>query len=301
MNDLGMAEHPDVYTAQEHPEIKRKYLNIRYAERTSAEYLDIYLPEEGEGPFPVIIDMHGGGWIYGVKSSVRMYPVLEGLKKGYAVVSLAYTLSGDGIFPVQIYDVKAAIRYLRGNAGPYRLDAGRIGLWGLSAGAYLAALAGATNGVEVMEDKSMGYEEFSSDVEAVVALYAPVNLAACQVEKNRAGGYDTPEGRLLGKDPLEDPEWVKFTDPVTYVNSRVPPFFLQYGDADQLVSPDQGKYLVRALKPWLKEDQIFFEIIHGAEHADDKFRTKENTEKIFHFLDRHLKGSHNQKQKEESL
>lgn len=301
MNDLGMAEHPDVYTAQEHPEITRKYLNIRYAERTSAEYLDIYLPEEGDGPFPVIIDMHGGGWIYGVKSSVRMYPVLEGLKKGYAVVSLAYTLSGDGVFPVQIYDVKAAVRYLRGNARRYCLDAGRIGLWGLSAGAYLAALAGATNGVEAMEDKSMGYEGFPSDVEAVVALYAPVNLAACQLERNRADGYDSPEGRLLGKDPLEDPEWIKFADPATYVGSRVPPFFLQYGDADQLVSPDQGKYLVRALKPWLREDQIFFEVIHGAEHADDKFRTKENTEKIFRFLDRHLKGIHNQKQEEESL
>lgn len=292
MNEIGMSKHPDVYTVVEHPEITRKYLDLRYAAKTKSEYLDIYLPEEGEGPFPVIVDIHGGGWHYGVKSSRRMHPVIDGLKRGYAVVSLAYTLSGEAQFPVQIHDVKAAVRFLRAHAAEYRLDPGKIGLWGLSAGAHLAALAGTTNGVDVLEDKSMGNESYSSDVQAVVALYAPVNLAVCQVEENRAFGSNTPEGLYLGVDPLEGKEIVEMADPVSYLRGErdnIPPFFMQYGDEDEIVSAKQGVYLKAALERYLPSDQIYFEIVHGAKHADELYRTKENTEKIYGFWNKHLK------------
>ena len=120
--------------------IKTKYLDVAYASKSPAEKLDLYLPNEGKGPFPLIIEIHGGGFFIGEKSG-QIAPMLEGLKRGYALASVGYRLSGEArfgrgqrrqgchqvpaaMFPAAVNDVKAAIKFLRANAARYNLDPG---------------------------------------------------------------------------------------------------------------------------------------------------------------------------------
>ena len=174
---MVLTESKETSVVLETPELHRKFLNVTYAYCTDDEVMDIYLPEEGDGPFPVIVDIHGGGWYYGVKSSLKLKPVLTGLKRGYAVVSLQYTWSVHGRFPIQIYDIKAAIRFLRANSKKYFLNPDKIGLWGLSAGAHLACLAGTAAEIPQLEDLRMGNPQESSRVQCVVALYPIIDIS----------------------------------------------------------------------------------------------------------------------------
>ena len=96
--------------------IKRKWQDIAYANLSPSQKLDIYLPDEGDGPFPVIVSVHGGAFMFGDKVDGQLTPMLEGLKRGYAVVSINYRLSGEALFPANITDVKAAIRGVKANA-----------------------------------------------------------------------------------------------------------------------------------------------------------------------------------------
>jgi acetyl esterase/lipase len=131
--------------------IKRKWLDIPYADYSEAQKLDIYLPDKGEGPFPVIALLHGGGWIFGDKGDVLDQPFLEALKRNYALVCINYRLSDEAQFPCQIYDCKAAVRYIRANAKNYYLDSEHVGVWGVAAGGHLAALLGTSAKVRELE------------------------------------------------------------------------------------------------------------------------------------------------------
>lgn len=105
--------------------------------------LDLFVPEKADGPLPLIIWIHGGGWQNGSKDGCP--PLRAGYtERGYAVASINYRLSGHATFPAQIEDCKAAIRFLRANAEKYNIDPNRIGVWGASAGGHLVALLGTT-------------------------------------------------------------------------------------------------------------------------------------------------------------
>src|SRR5512137_2443883 len=93
--------------------ILRKWLDLPYASLSPAQELDIYLPDEGAGPFPVIFYIHGGAFALGDKRNIEVLPYLHGLAHGYAVVSVNYRLSGEAVFPAGLQDVKAAIRWVR--------------------------------------------------------------------------------------------------------------------------------------------------------------------------------------------
>ena len=113
--------------------------------------LDLYLPEKAEGRLPLIVWIHGGAWYAGSKTDPS--PAMAMVGKGYAVASINYRLSQHAVFPAQIEDCKAAIRWLRANAGKYNLDPERIGVWGLSAGGHLVALLGTAGGVKQWEPR----------------------------------------------------------------------------------------------------------------------------------------------------
>jgi acetyl esterase/lipase len=146
------------------------YANLSYVPNgTSQQTLNLYLPRDRDTgrPVPLIIYIHGGGWSGGDASELQANSGWQTyLSDGFALASINYTLSGTATFPQQIYDVKAAIRYLRAKAGQYHLD-GQVGLWGESAGCQLAALAGATCGVLPLEG-SEGVTRESSCVQAAV-------------------------------------------------------------------------------------------------------------------------------------
>src|SRR5216684_754410 len=152
------------------------YSNLSYvADGTTAQTLNLYVPKDTGRPVPLIVYIHGGGWSGGDASELQANSGWQTyLSDGFAMASINYTLSGTAKFPQQIYDVKAAIRYLRAVAPRYHLD-GQIGLWGESAGGQLAALAGATCGVAPLEG-SEGVTHESSCVQAVVDGMGPTDF-----------------------------------------------------------------------------------------------------------------------------
>jgi acetyl esterase/lipase len=279
--------------------IKRKFLDVPYASLSPAQKLDIYLPDEGDGPFPVIVSIHGGGFMGGDKGDMPVMPMLEGLKRGYAVVAVNYRLSGEAQFPALVHDGKAALRWIRANAKRYHLDPDRIATWGGSAGAYLANMLGVSAGVPELEDLSLGNPEQPSNVQAVVSWFSPTNFLKMDEQLTASGlppmpgmehsAADSPESVLLGAQITRIPERVKTADPETYVTSSAPPFFLQHGTLDAVV-PVQGSIRLAAkLEKVLGKGRVRMELLEGAGHGDPLFETPENIKKVLDWLDQHLR------------
>ena len=280
--------------------IKRKFLNLSYAHVSPAQMLDVYLPEQGEGPFPVIIAIHGGAFMGCDKADLQVLPMLEGLKRDYAVVSINYRMSGEAKFPALVQDAKAAIRWVRANAKQYRFDPQRIAAWGGSAGGYLSNMLGISAGIPALEDLSLGNPDQPCNVQAVVAWYAPANFLKMDEHLAASGllaapGFrhnevNSPESLLMGQQITEIPEKVKEANPETYIRSGVPPFLLQHGTKDPIVPVQQSIEFADRLKQIVGEDCVTLELLEGAEHADVMFETLENVSRVLDFLDEHLKN-----------
>lgn len=276
--------------------VKRKYLDIPYSNISKAQKLDIYLPDEGDGPFPVIIAIHGGAFMMGDKADIQVLPMLKALNRGYAVISINYRMSGETIFPKLVNDVKAAIRWVRANASKYYLNKGKIAAWGGSAGGYLASMAGASANVQKLEDLSLGNEKEPCNLQAVVTWFGPTDFILMDKHLAESGLYpqdhneeNSPESLILGEKITKIPEKVKEASPETYITIDAPPFFIQHGDIDNTVPMQQSVILKDKLLEFLPEDKVEFEIIKGAKHADLKFETEENVKKVINFLDKYLK------------
>jgi acetyl esterase/lipase len=280
--------------------VKRKFLDIPYASLSPAQKLDTYLPDEGEGPFPVTVWIHGGAFMGGDKADVQVLPSLEGLKRGYAVVAINYRLSGEARFPALVHDAKAAIRWVRANAQIYHFDRSRIAAWGGSAGAYIALMLGTSAGVDRLEDLSMGNPGQPSTVQAVVSWYGPSDFLKMDEQLEESGlrplpgmehnGASSPESLLLGHKITEIPEQVRAANPLTYIQPKAPPFLLQHGTRDATVSVQQSVVMAAGLKAVLGNRMVTLQLIEGAEHADPRFETPENVDRVLDFLDKHLKS-----------
>ncbi len=276
---------------------KNTYLNIPYANKSAAQKLDIYVPSEGEGPFPVIISIHGGSYSHGDKMGTELECTKQGLKRGYAVVSINYRLSGEAIHPAQINDVKAAIRYVKANAEQFNLDSNKIALWGSSAGGGLASLAGTSSGVKELQDLSLGYADQSDNVQAVVSWCGCINFSTFdqQFEEsgiNAAEYQNHPDSfcsRLMGQDITEIPEEVQKVNPETYITPDDPPFYIQHGLADNLVPSQQSAELASKLKTVLGDRKVVFYEMPGEGHCSTGFTNSASVSKVLDFLDATLK------------
>jgi acetyl esterase/lipase len=279
--------------------IKRKWLDIAYAAKSQAQKLDIYLPEEGDGPFPVILSIHGGAFKSGDKGDGQLTPMLVGLKRGYAVVSINYRLSGEAIFPAQIYDVKAAIRWIRANAKQYKLNPDKIAAWGGSAGGHLSAMAGTSGDVKELEDLSQGNADQSSRVQAVVDWFGPTDFLKMddhakesKVKNPQIHSIpDSPESELIGSNLVDAPDLAKAANPETYITKDDPPFFIQHGLVDPLVPYPQSVSLAEKIEKIAGKEKVNIELIPGSGHGGPSFSTEQNLNKVFLFLDKILKGS----------
>ena len=279
--------------------IKRKFLNVSYASLSPSQKLDIYLPDEGEGPFPVIMAFHGGAFMGCDKADLQVLPMLEGLKRGYAVVSSNYRMSGEAKFPALVQDAKAAVRWVRANACQYSFDPLRIASWGGSAGGYLSTMLGTSAGIIGVEDLSLGNSDQPCDVQAVVAWYGPTNFLTMDEQLEARGmlpppGFrhnepNSPESLLLGRTIAEVPEKVKVASPETYIRPGAPPFLLQHGTKDATVPVQQSIEFAEELREVLGDSKVVLELIEGAEHADIRFETPENVARVLDFIDLHLK------------
>jgi acetyl esterase/lipase len=204
--------------------------------------LDLYLPEKGDKPLPLIIWIHGGAWKTGSKDNPS--PALRFTAEGYAVAHVGYRLSQEAKFPAQIHDCKAAVRWLRANAAKYNLDPNKFAAWGGSAGGHLVALLGTSGGVAELEGNVNDLKE-SSRVQAVVDWFGPTDFL---LNPNPQSAPDSPVAQLLGGPVPENREKAAKASPITYVSKDAPPFLIMHGDQDHTVPFRQSEILYAALK-----------------------------------------------------
>ncbi len=250
--------------------------------------LDLYLPEKkGAAPLPVIIWVHGGGWQNGSKDGCP--PLRAGyLARGYAVASLGYRLSSHAVFPAQIEDCKAALRWLRAHAAEYGLDPQRFGVWGSSAGGHLVALLG-TSG-EVKEFEVGAHLDQTSRVQAVCDFYGPTDFRVFVTTPGyESHATDTsPEAKLLGGAVLPNPAKAARVNPITYVTPDDPAFLIVHGDKDATVPINQSQLLFDALKKSGVSAHIH--TIRGAGHGGPGFSGKDLDALVRTFFDERLQG-----------
>ncbi len=272
-------------------------LNLPYATDDSpAHKLDLYLPDVGAGPFPVVVFVHGGAWQFGSKdmplSGKNGFGALRAMLQanGFAVASVQYRFVDAAPFPAQLHDVKAAVRYLRNHAGELGLDAGRIAIAGESAGGNLAELAGVTQGVADLEG-NVG-EPGSSAVRAVVSYYGVSDLTRVAADR-AAAGCRTPanpansgEWKLVGGDPTgAASETARRASPITYVPDAGTPTLLLHGTRDCVVPDAQSVRMNEALQAAGTPSQL---ITIPAGHADPGFYTDAALQaSVLDFLRRH--------------
>lgn len=249
------------------------YNDLAYVEGgADRQKLDLYLPASESPPHALIVWIHGGGFRGGSKRDCL--PLREGfVKRGYAVASIDYRLSQGALFPAQIDDCRAAIRWLRAHADRYNLDPARFGVWGGSAGGMLAALLGTMDDSPVSESPAKP-PIVSSAVQAVVDFYGPTDFR--QMDAHAIVGArlvhddaDSPESQLIGG-PIQAPEnaaRVREASPLTYVTEDDPPFLLAHGTADPKVPYHQSELLYEALLT--KGVPVQFVTVRGALHGRD--------------------------------
>jgi acetyl esterase/lipase len=229
--------------------------DLAYAAASELQRLDVYTPADGIPPYPVVVIIHGGGWTVGDKRGELPSAAVPGfLALGYAVASINYRLAPDAVFPAQLLDVKAAIRYLRAEAPALGLDPDRIAVVGESAGAHLAVLLGTTAGVAEFDDPTLGNPAVSSAVQAVIDFYGPSDLTTSDEQRTLNSPCPTePDPNialLLGAPPSEAPDLAAAASPTTYLRpgQDVPPFFIAHGDTDCVVPHQQSIELHAAIE-----------------------------------------------------
>ncbi|WP_432512177.1 alpha/beta hydrolase fold domain-containing protein [Kineococcus sp. SYSU DK001] len=222
-----------------------------HAERSTGPLvLDLVLPPDATGPVPVVVWLHGGGWFTGDR---HLAPDLTRwfAARGLAMATVEYRLSGQALFPAQLHDVRAAVRFLRRAGAGLGLD-GRVGLWGSSAGGHLAALAGVTGHLPFLPGEDVGPDAPSAAVQAVAEGYGPVDLERVVADAPASAppamsGANAPEARLLGGPPAQRRDLARAASPLTHVSPAAPPFHVAHGTDDVLVRPGQSVLLHEAL------------------------------------------------------
>lgn len=255
--------------------------------------MDVVRPKDDQ-KYPAVVFITGGGFMWAPKNS-NLYNRCEIAKAGFVVGSMEYHVVSNGLYSDAVSDVKAAVRFLRANADKYGIDPERIAVWGESAGGYLTAMTGTTNGIEKFE---VGENlDQSSDVQAAIDVYGLSDLTKIGADYDKEAEEahfttDAPEagyvhGKNSGLSILDKPEVVAQSNPVNYVDKNDPPFLFIHGSADQLVSPSQTLLVHNALQKAGVESTRY--VITGANHGGPHFSDPKVIEIMVDFLNKKLK------------
>lgn len=265
--------------------------DINYASTTNRKQaLDLVLPKNRAGKkLPLIVYIHGGAWLAGSKSQ-GIGSVMPYVKSGnFAGASVEYRFSQEAVWPAQIHDCKAAIRWLRGNAEKYNLDPDRIAVWGGSAGGHLSAMLGTSGGVKELEGDLGEFDSVSSRVQAVVDVCGPSDLLTITNSPSaiRHGLADAPEAKLLGGRIAEKVELARSASPVAFATKDDPPFMIVHGTKDLTVPFTQSEELNEALlKAGVTTKPVFIPMVE----AGHGIGGKEFSRRVAQFFDLHLRG-----------
>lgn len=265
--------------------------DLAYADTDNPrQKLDLYLPKarKPDAPLPIIVFIHGGGWQGGDKAS-GLGNLSRFVQSGdYAGISIGYRLTNEAQWPAQIHDCKAAIRWIRAHAKEHGLDAGKIAVWGTSAGGHLVSMLGTSGDVKELEGTLGKNLDQDSKVTCVLNYFGPEDFLTMVKQPStidRTKGSDFPEAKLLGGPVSERAAIAKEASPVTHISKGDPPFFTAHGTKDPLVPYAQAEELHAALQK-ASVPSLLQEMTNGG-HG---FKSPVLDERVKQFLDLHLRG-----------
>ena len=260
--------------------------------------VDIYMPPKKGGPKPLILYIHGGGWVAGHtrhSGALGNFPaVLAKLaSEGFVVASLEYRLSGEAPFPAQLQDARAAIRFLKANAAQYGIDPARVGVWGGSAGGHLAALTALSCGdTEPRPRACCGGQRMRAGGGHLV------RRVRFQVDaRTRSPAANAAENALLRCTPANCPaERSRAVSPSSYIDAKDPPFLLIHGETDAVVPVSQSRDVEAKMKAaGMPVESIYIPGVDhsfiGATPAETRAATLKATNATFDFFHKTLKGA----------
>ena len=253
------------------------YLNITYANPVGWRplTLDLHLPKQHKEPCPLVVYVHGGSFLVGIKA---MGPWRSLPAMGIAVASISYRLSGEAVFPEAIEDVRAAVRWARAKASSFNIAPDAVALWGSSAGAYLATMAGFLGNQPI--GRQIGdHQDTSADVAAIIGHYGISDFGT--LKEDAIDGTSTETVMLeaavrqfLGFDHSADPQRLRATQPLEIARTlnAIPPVCLMHGDNDHRVGQGQSLRLHKGLTE-LGHNSTFVSV-PGADHGDEAFSSR---------------------------
>ncbi|WP_035605978.1 alpha/beta hydrolase fold domain-containing protein [Haloferula sp. BvORR071] len=250
--------------------------------------LDLLVPKDAATKKrPLVVFIHGGGWLSGRKEDCLSVARLLASSGEYVTATINYRLTQEAMWPAQIYDCKAAIRFLRGKAAEYGIDPDHIGVMGLSAGGQLVSVLG-TSGDEPKLEGSLGsFGKVSSRVQCVVNFFGPTDFLSFYGKDTSFENLSTGNmiKQLLGKDKEEVMENARQASAVTWISKDDAPFFTAHGTNDTLVPYAQAEEIHAALQGAKVESHLVK--MQGGGHG---FENNELNQRIKVFLDKELRG-----------
>ena len=255
--------------------------------------LDIYIPKEAKESYPVVIHTYGSAWSSNnMKGSADLSTICAAYAKaGYAVVTPNHRAASDGIYPAQLHDIKAVVRFVRGNAAKYKFDTNFVAVSGFSSGGHLSSLTATTCGLKEGKSGSVTvdlvgdlgeFTSFSSCVDGAVLWSPPTDIYT--MNPISMGGSGTMEGAFIGVERQGNKDkWMVASSPY-YASDDDPPIIMFHGTSDNIVNIEQSQELYDSLKHHNVVTE--FVKVSGGSHGGDKMNSTENLNKAVEFLNK---------------
>jgi acetyl esterase/lipase len=274
----------------------RTWLNISYANISPAQKLDIYLPSAGDGPFPVVIWIHGGGFIGGSKDDPQTslnHRARTALNNaGFAVVEINYRLSLEAKWPAQLDDIRSVVLFLKTNASKYFLNANKIGAWGASAGGYLASMMGIVLANDV-----------KTRIQAVVDWFGPTDffnmdadmaLSGVSPKRGLAGDAKSAVSIFIGVQVSTHKVESDNANLILKVNALdngtlIPAFLIMHGGKDSSIGANQSLRLHDAITTKFGPSSSTYNFLPEGSHAGGDFNIASTEETVINFFISKLK------------
>ena len=255
--------------------------------------LDIYVPKEAKESYPVVIHTYGSAWSSNnMKGSADLSTICAAyVKAGYAVVTPNHRAANDAKYPAQLHDIKAVVRFVRGNAAKYKFDTNFVAVSGFSSGGHLSSLTATTCGLKEGKSGSVTvdlvgdlgeYTSYSSCVDGAVLWSPPTDIYT--MNPISMGGSGTMEGKFIGAEREGNKDkWMVASSPY-YASDDDSPVIIFHGTADKVVNIEQSKELYDSLK----HHNVVTEYVQvpNGEHGGNVMNSSENLSKAVAFLDK---------------
>jgi acetyl esterase/lipase len=262
------------------------YADLPYATTSNRTILDIYIPTTGSGPFPVVIQIHGGAFKMGDKSAINSVQRL--LDEWFAVVGMNYRLSNEAQRPAQLDDLKSVVQFIKNNAPLYNLDTTRIASRWYSAGWYLSSMMG----IALANDPT-------TRIQASIDRFGPVDfytmdedIEASGIERKTGnnGDANSPESALLWVTIKENKAIADQASVLTYLSwaESIPPFLIMHGAKDPMIWAKQSERLRDTIINKFGSWTVEYHLLPNGDHGGGDFKTQATEDIVINFLKKHV-------------